>query len=338
MAASSPSVNLCYSPAKPAMHGSSTATTVSRSASAATATLDRKTWFLSRCLLIWSQPDSAEDHRLWRDLLAQCLQGPTPAKIVRQVFRRDAMEATQPFFQPAMVGIDVVEMEIRRLGVWFTRHRQDMGWDRSPPRKGNDRGAAITTELVGRGDHAAQRRGDGDAVQSRQHRIRGGAFAVARNDHRNLFSGQATFGRFATSLARLSRHARSLALERLQNECLVAFDDPGQRLGLIAGQSSQKPVSPAKRGCIMHTASCRGFGGADAIDQGFGLRRPFVLHAQIRQRRFRQGVERAPTGFAAVARQSARLAPTYDVAVVAVRATNAVHPALPEVSDTGRLE
>src|SRR5271166_4778273 len=79
-------------------------------------------------------------------------------------------------------------------------------------------------------------------------------------------------------------------------------------------------------------------GGADAIDQGFGLRRPFVLHAQIRQRRFRQGVERAPTGFAAVARQSARLAPTYDVAVVAVRATNAVHPALPEVSDTGRLE
>src|SRR5271166_6231799 len=72
---------------------------------------------LSHCLLIWSQPDSAEDHRLWRDLLAQCLQGPTPAKIFRQVFRRDAMEATQPFFQPAMVGIDVVEMEIRRLGV-----------------------------------------------------------------------------------------------------------------------------------------------------------------------------------------------------------------------------
>src|SRR5271165_320158 len=43
MAASSPSVNLCYSPAKPAMHGSSTATTVSRSASAARATLNHST-------------------------------------------------------------------------------------------------------------------------------------------------------------------------------------------------------------------------------------------------------------------------------------------------------
>jgi hypothetical protein len=51
----------------------------------------------------------------------------------------------------------------------------------------------------------------------------------------------------------------------------------------------------------MHAAPLRGFRGADAVDHGCGLRRPFLLHAQIRQWRFGQRVERAPTGFAAVA-------------------------------------
>ncbi len=102
------------------------------------------------------------------------------------------------------------------------------------------------------------------------------------------------FGRFAASLAGLAWHARSLALERFQNECLVAFDDAGQFFGLIAGQGSQKPVSPAKRRRIMHAAPPCGFRSAHPLDHRLGLRRPFVLHAQIRQRRFRQGVERAP--------------------------------------------
>ena len=53
------------------------------------------------------------------------------------------------------------------------------------------------------------------------------------------------------------------------------------------------------------------------------------------QWRFRQGVERAPTDFAAVtdlaavAGQSAGLPPTHDVATVAMGATDAVHPAMP---------
>src|ERR1019366_8307794 len=100
-------------------------------------------WLLSRYLLIWSQSDCPEDHRLRCDLLSQGLQSPAPAEIVRQVFRGDAMEATQPFLQSAVVGIDVVEVKIRCFGVRFAGHRQDVCRDPSAPRAGNNSRAAI---------------------------------------------------------------------------------------------------------------------------------------------------------------------------------------------------
>src|SRR3954463_15647830 len=107
-------------------------------------------WLLWRCLLIRSQADSAEDHGGGCGVLSQRLQGPAPSEIVRQVFRGDAVEAAQPFLQTAMVGIDVVEVKIRRRWVWFARHRQDMGGDLGAAGKGHDRRAAIAAELVGR--------------------------------------------------------------------------------------------------------------------------------------------------------------------------------------------
>src|SRR5271157_2986780 len=46
-----------------------------------------------------------------------------------------------------------------------------------------------------------------------------------------------------------------------------------------------------------------------------------------------QGVERTLTAFATVAWQSARLAPMHDIEAVTMRATDAVHAALPKFSD-----
>ena len=106
-------------------------------------------WLLLRCLLIRPQTDSPEDHGGRCSVLAQRFQGPAPAKIIRQVFGGDAMEAAQPLFQAAVVGIDVVEVKIRRLWVGLARHRQDVSRDPSPPRKSNDRRAAIAAELIG---------------------------------------------------------------------------------------------------------------------------------------------------------------------------------------------
>jgi hypothetical protein len=66
-------------------------------------------------LLIWPESDRSKDKILGDDLLAQRLKSAAPAKVVGQVLRRDAMEGAQPFLEAAVVGIDVVDVEIRRL-------------------------------------------------------------------------------------------------------------------------------------------------------------------------------------------------------------------------------
>src|SRR3954469_7170447 len=43
--------------------------------------------------------------------LERPLQGPSPAEIVRQVARRDAVEAAHPALQPAVVGVHVLDVE-----------------------------------------------------------------------------------------------------------------------------------------------------------------------------------------------------------------------------------
>src|SRR5208282_3701778 len=131
----------------------------------------------------------------------------------------------------------------------------------------------------------------------------------------------------------LTRHAGALAFERFQNEGFVAFDDPRQRFRLVASQRNEEPMPPAKCRGVVDVASFRGLGDADTVDHGLGLCRPFVLHSQTGQWRFRQGVERTLTAFATVAWQSARLAPMHDIEAVTMRATDAVHAALPKFSD-----
>jgi len=160
----------------------------------------------------------------------------------------------------------------------------------------------------------------------------------SRAGDRDLFGGQPALGRFSASLAPRARQAGPLAFERLRNARLVAFDGPSQDLGLVASQRIKKPVPPPKGRRVAHTASFRRLGGAGAVDHRRGLGRPFVPHAQMRQGRFRQGVERALTAFAAVAGHGARLAPTHDGAAVALGAIGAVDAALPKAQPPQPLQ
>lgn len=187
------------------------------------------------------------------------------------------------------------------FGIGLPGHWQDVRRDAGPAGEGNNRGAAVATEFVGGRDDTVQRRGDGQAVQFRQHRIGGGTMAVTRDKHRNLFSRNSTFGWLAASLAGRARHGGSLALERFQNKGLFVFDDPRQDLGFVAGQRFKKPVSPSKCRRVMNAAPFCGLRCADAVDHGLGLCGPFVLQPQMSQRRSRQGVERAAADFAAIA-------------------------------------
>jgi hypothetical protein len=93
-----------------------------------------------------------------------------------------------------MVSIDVVEVVIRRLARWLAGLGRDMRGNTGPPRKGNDRRAAIAAEFIGWRDNATQGRGNRYVIQFRQDRIGGGAISVPCDDDRDLFGRQATAG------------------------------------------------------------------------------------------------------------------------------------------------
>src|SRR3954466_14844976 len=201
-----------------------------------------------------------------------------------------------------MVGVDVVEVVVRRQWVWLSRPWQDMRDNLSLPRKGDNGAAAVAAERVGLGDNPIQSSSDRDAVQPRQYRIRRGALTVAGDDDGDLLSGQAPLGRRPATLACLPWQPRALALERFQNEGLVALNNARQRLRLVGRQCGEEPVPPAECGGVVHTAAPRRFGKADAVDHRPGLLAPLLAHAQLCQRRLGQGVEGAGTGLAAIAR------------------------------------
>src|SRR5271165_1228637 len=164
-------------------------------------------------MLIWPESDGPEDQVVRRNRRTQRLQGSTPAKVVGEVFRGDAVEAAHPSLEAAVVSVDVVDMEIGRLWARFAWRRQDVRRDAGLAGEGGNRRATVAAELVGRGDSAAESGGNGHPVQLRQHRIRGRALTVAGDDDGYLFGGEAGLGRFAASLASGARHAGSPALE-----------------------------------------------------------------------------------------------------------------------------
>jgi hypothetical protein len=68
------------------------------------------------------------------------------------------MQATHSSLQPAVVGIDVAEVQIQCVGIRFAGPRQDVGSAPRLPRDGNDRRVVIEAELVGQCDNAVQHR------------------------------------------------------------------------------------------------------------------------------------------------------------------------------------
>jgi hypothetical protein len=59
---------------------------------------------------LWKDSDCGEKHFLWR-IEAVRVESLEPAAIVRQVMRSDAVRAFYPLAQPAVIGIDVLNME-----------------------------------------------------------------------------------------------------------------------------------------------------------------------------------------------------------------------------------
>ena len=148
-----------------------------------------------------------------------------------EILGGDAVERAQPFLQPPMVAVYVVDMEVGGLASGAAGRGQDAAGDLRLAGEADDRLAAIAAELVVRGDNTIECGGDRSAVEFGENGIGGQAVSITGDENGDLLLGQASLGRLSAALTGGTRQVRAFALERFQNERLVDLD-PLRRLGL----------------------------------------------------------------------------------------------------------
>src|SRR3954453_20790697 len=127
--------------------------------------------------------------------LGRPLQGPSPAEIVRQVARRDAVEAAHPALQPAVVGVHVLDVE------GAVAHPDPGGdidrlvADATLSGEGDVGLGTVRADDGVAGDHGPERRGDGVGPQAGHHGVGGVAGAVAGDQRRDLLGREAPLAR-----------------------------------------------------------------------------------------------------------------------------------------------
>ena len=102
--------------------------------------------------MVWSVSDGAEDP-FWRvDGLTPSFEGSAPAEVAWQVFGGDAVEAVEPLLEAAVVGVDIVDVEVGRLGSWLARRGRGVEGNAGAAGEAGDRQAAVADEVIGRRD------------------------------------------------------------------------------------------------------------------------------------------------------------------------------------------
>src|SRR5271154_7592444 len=77
------------------------------------------------------------------DLVAPGFEGASPAEVAGQVLGGDAVEAGQPLFEAAVVSVDVVDVQMRRLWGRLSRRRHGVKGNLGLARKGGQRLSAL---------------------------------------------------------------------------------------------------------------------------------------------------------------------------------------------------
>src|SRR3954468_17138461 len=109
---------------------------------------------LSRLLLADRDSQCGAEPALLFAVLAERFEAAAPSQIAVEILCCDTMERAQPFLQAAMVGIDVVDMQVGRFRSRTTRLWQNTTGDRLPAGEADDRLAAVAAELVVDTHHA----------------------------------------------------------------------------------------------------------------------------------------------------------------------------------------
>jgi hypothetical protein len=92
-----------------------------------------------------------------RELASPAFKGAARSKIVWQVLGGDAVEAVEPLFEAAVIGVDVVDVQMRRLGGRFARRGHGVEGDAGSAGEGGDRPAAVADQMVVLCDEAGER-------------------------------------------------------------------------------------------------------------------------------------------------------------------------------------
>ena len=107
--------------------------------------------------MIGAISDSAFDP-VWRvKLVTPGFEGTSPGEIVGQVLGGDAVETRQPLLETAVVGVDVIDVQMRRLGDRFARRGHGVEGDAGSAGEGGDRPAAVADQMVARRDDSGKR-------------------------------------------------------------------------------------------------------------------------------------------------------------------------------------
>ena len=61
----------------------------------------------------------------------------------------DAVEAVEPLLETAVVGVDVVDVQVRRGGCWLSRRRDDVEGNAGSAGESGDRLSAVADEMIG---------------------------------------------------------------------------------------------------------------------------------------------------------------------------------------------
>jgi hypothetical protein len=187
--------------------------------------------------LVGSVSDGAFDPILWGCEIAPGFEGAPPAEVVGEVFGGHAIEPIQPSLEAAVVSVDVIEVEVRRLGGRLARRRHRVQGNFGLAREGGDRSAAIADQMIFGRDDARQRRADRGAVDLGQHSVEGRALPVASDKNGNVFLIEAGMPRRSSALARLAAQIGPAAFEGFEEKVSSASTMPVSALGLsVAGE------------------------------------------------------------------------------------------------------
>ena len=85
-----------------------------------------------------------------------------------------------------MIGVDVIDVQMRRLWGGLSRRRHSVEGNPGFARKGGDRPAAVADQMIAVRDDAGERGCHGSAVDLGQHRIEGRALPVAGDEDGNV--------------------------------------------------------------------------------------------------------------------------------------------------------